>query len=430
VAQYTHCAELSDWEDHWGGQGPIVPLLINSLKEAVIHGLLGALAGGAIGLLGGGIGVAIGAAVGGYIGFSYGFVEGFCDQWLNWRLICVQRDQCAIGHVAWIETMANKFGDDPIDWLFDNDLSFNLRLLPYTKKEFPRDGPAHDYGLDKIVADPFPAATLLRKPRKADGTEWDLSYKGYSGDDKPNHPGSRWTLHSEIEGNGMQTLCSIAKVLAILAPLTAVLGPIAGAVAGAVEGAVKGYNWAHDGCKKSCSVPIFCDIVCFLAGVVAAVVAGVIGAVLGAILGAIPGMGAVFLGAGLSLFVRHNGDFSDVQNDPASGNIEDEDCVIVWGDEVYDAGHSDGWVEIHPVRHLQKVTQRAPTADTTTDGFRVDPFKADVNKIWTDWCNGVMTAYDPKTKGAQQDPVNMWCLHPLVDGCRKHDEGPHDGGPH
>lgn len=425
MAQYTHCKELSDWKGHWGGQGAVLPLLINSFKQAVITGLLGAAAGGAIGLVGGGIGAAAGAALGGYIGFSYGFVEGFCDQWLNWRLICVKRDRCAIGHVDWIETMANKFGDDPVDWLFDNDLSFNLRLLPYTKEEFPRDQNQPEHGLDKIVADKFPAATLLRKPQNADGSDWDLEYKGYSGTDRPNHPGGRWTLHSEIEGNGMETLCAIAKVLAILGPLTGALGVVAGAVVGAVEGAVNGYNWAHDGCKKGCKIPIFCDIVCFLAGVVAAVVAGIIGLVLGAIAGAIPGFGAVFLGSIISLFVRHDGEFSDVANDPDSGNIEDEDCVAVWGDQVYDAGHADGWVEIHPVRHLQKIHEPPPNEATGTPGFGDDPFKAQVQAFWDKWCNGIATANDPGTKGAQQDPPNIWCLHPLVDGCRKHDEGPH-----
>jgi hypothetical protein len=424
MAQYTHCAEFSDWDSHWGGQGPIVPLLINSLKQAVIGMFVGAAAGGAIGSLGGGFGAAVGAAAGAYIGFSYGFVDGFCDQWLNWRLICVKRDQCAIGHVAWIETMSNKFGDDPIDWLFDNDLSFNLRLLPYTKEEFPREGAAQTYGLEKIENDPFPAAELLKKP------PFDLEYKGYSGDDKPDHPGGRWTLHSEIEGNGMQTLCSIAKVLAVLAPLTAVGGVVAGAIVVGFEAASKAYNWVHDGCKKACGIPILCDVVCFLAAAVAAVVAGVVGAVVGAIVGAIPGMGAVFLGALISLFFRHDGEFSDVANDPASGNIEEEDCVIVWGDQVYDAGHSDGWLEIHPVRHLQKVTQPAPGEATSTPGFREDPFKTTVTTTWNSWCDGIANANDPGTKGAQQDPTNIWCLHPLVDGCRKHDGGPHDGGPH
>jgi hypothetical protein len=421
MAQYTHCAEFSDWENHWGGQGPLLPLLINSFKQAIITGFLGALAGGAIGIFGGGLGIGIGAGIGGYLGFSYGFVEGFCDQWLNWRLICVKRNQCAIGHVDWIETMANKFGDDPIDWLFDNDLSFNLRLIPYTKEEFPRDQNAPEYDLGHIVADPFPAATLLRKPQQ-NGTDWDLSYNGYSGSDRPNHPGGRWTLHSEIEGNGMATLCAIAKVLAILAPLAAVLGPIAGAIALAVEAAVHTYNWVHDGCKKVCGIPILCDIVCILLAVAAAVVAAVVGAVVGAIVGSIPGLGAVFIGALISLFVRDDGKVSDV--DPDSGTIEDEDCVAVLGDEVYDAGHGDGWVEIHPVRHLQKIPKPAPGEATGTPGFRTDPFVTEVQTFWDTWCDAIRTAHDPGTKGAQQEPPNMWCLHPLVDGCRKHEQPP------
>jgi hypothetical protein len=424
MAQYTHCAEFSDWDSHWGGQGPIVPLLINSLKQALITAFLGATAGGAIGSLGGGIGALIGVAVGGYVGFSYGFVDGFCDQWLNWRLICVKRDQCAIGHVAWIETMSNKFGDDPIDWLFDNDLSFNLRLLPYTQGEFPREGPAKPHGLSAIESDGFPAAELLKKP------PFDLDYKGYSGTDRPDHPGGRWTLHSEIEGDGMQTLCTIAKVLAVLGPLTAAAGVVAGAIVVGVEAASKAYNWVHDGCKKICGVPIFCDIACFVIAAAAAVVAGVIGAAVGAVLGAIPGMGAVFLGALASLPLRHNGEWSDVQNDPKSGNIEEEDCVVVLGDQVYDAGHSDGWLEIHPVRHLQKVTLTPPLRATTAPGFDSDAFRTEVKTTWDTWCDAVKKGNDPATKAAQDDPKNIWCLHPLVDGCRKHDEGPHNGGPH
>lgn len=428
MAQYTHCAELSDWEKHGGRQGAIKPLLANAFKQALVTGVVGAGAGGAIGVVGGGLGIAIGAGIGGYIGFSYGWVEGFCDQWLNWRLICVKRDQCAVGHVDWIEGVSNKFGDDPIDWLFDNDLSFNLRLIPYTKKEFPRGQATPVYDLAQIVADPFPAADLLHKPRRADGTEWDLSYKGYGS--RPNHPGGRWTLHSEIEGNGMHTLCAIAKVLAILGPLAAALGVVAGAIAGAVEGAAKGYKSAHDECKKGCSVPILCDIVCVILGVLAAVIFGIIGLVLGALAGLlIPGMSAVFFGAVLSLFVRHDGDFSDVAVNPESGNITEEDCVVIKGDQVYDAGHEEGWVEIHPVRHLQKITrplqkitdQVPPQEATGTLGFRADPFKSEVKTFWDRWCHALETADDPSTKAAQDEPPNMWCLHPLIDGCRKHE---------
>jgi hypothetical protein len=448
MAQYTRCVEFDDFKNHWQGssQNPAAPLFFNALSKAFVYMIVGALGGAALGVLGGGVGAIAGAALGAYIGFSYGFVEGFCDQWLNWRLICVKRNQCGIGRVAWIETVAAKFAHDPIEWLFDNDLSFNLRLVPYNGKvqvggswrvEFPRDDTSITYGLSTIVddptaLDPFPAAELLRKPRKADGTEWDLSYKGYEGGAKPDHPGGRWTLHSEIEGNGMETLCTIAKVLAILGPLTAALGVVAGAIGGAVYGAVKGYQLAHDGCDDVCGIPILCDVVCFIAGVVAAVVGAIVGANVGAIAGAIPGLGAVILGGLLSTVIRHNGQFTDVANDSDSGNIEEEDCVFIKGDQVYDAGHEEGWVEIHPVRQLQKICSHqaflqpgeqydpacCPSAPTGSTRFTSPQFISDVNAFWERWCGAYEDADDPGTKGAQEDPPNLWCVHPLIDGCR------------
>jgi hypothetical protein len=434
MAQYTRCVEFDDFKSHWQGssQGAVAPLFFNAFTKAFVYMIVGALAGAGIGALAGdGIGAVIGAAGGAYIGFSYGFVEGFCDQWLNWRLICVKRDQCAGGHVAWIETMEAKFGHDPIEWLFDNDLSFNIRLLPYSGKkqagsdalEFDRNDTSVTYGLDRIAADPFPAAEVLRKPRKSDGTDWDLSYKGYEDGAKPDHPGGRWTLHSEIEGNGMQTLCTIAKVLSILGPATAALGVVAGAVGGAIYGAVKGYQWAHDGCKKACGIPILCDVVCVIAGIVVGAIAAFIGANLGAIAGAIPGLSQVIIGGLISTIIRHNGQFTDVANDPDSGHIEDEDCVFVLGDEVYDAGHEDGWVEIHPVKHLQKVTEPSPDAATGSAGFRQTPFVSEVRTFWDHWCTELGKARDPVTKAAQEDPTNMWCAHPLVDGCREEGGG-------
>src|SRR5437016_5551059 len=118
MAQYTHCVAFDDFKNHWQGssQGPVAPLFFNAASEAIKDMLLGALAGGAIGLLAGPGGLIVGAGLGAWVGFGWGFVEGFCDQWLNWRLICVNRDQCAGGRVAWIETVAGKFEEDPIEW--------------------------------------------------------------------------------------------------------------------------------------------------------------------------------------------------------------------------------------------------------------------------------------------------------------------------
>jgi hypothetical protein len=439
--QYTKCVEFDDFKSHWQGssQGAAAPLFFNALSQAFVYMILGALAGAGLGSLIPGIGTLVGAAWGAYTGFSYGFVSGFCDQWLNWRLICVKRDQCAGGRVSFIETVEAKFGHDPIEWLFDNDLSFNLRLSPYNGKkvvnghfqpQFPRDG-SEEYGIASISNDPFPSADVLRKPREADGTEWDLSYEGYEGGEKKNHPGGRWSLHCEIEGNGMDLLCTIAKVLAFLGPLGGALGVIGGAILGAIYLGSKAYQAVHKGCKKVCKIPILCDVVCFLAAAAAAIVAGFIGLWLGAVGGAIPGLGAVVFGGLLGAIFRHNGSFDDVKNDPDSGTIEEEDCVFVFGDEVYDGGHEEGWVEIHPVKHLQKVCSRAefledkdftgaeccPGAPTDSTRFKDLNFIAEVKQFWARWCGELTKANDPATQVAQQDPRNIWCLHPLIDGC-------------
>jgi hypothetical protein len=445
--QYTHCAQYEDFKAHWQGayQSPVLPLILNGLIEALKHGPLLFIIGAAAGAIGGPLGSLIVGLLFAYYGFSYGAIKGFCEQWLNWRLICVQHDQCAVGRVAWIEPPGGKFAHDPIEWMFDNDLSFNLRLLPYSGKkrtpagnvelEFPKDG-GPDYILDKIVKDGFRASELLRKPLRADGSQWDLEYNGYEGKEHPDHPGGRWTLHCEIEGNGMQTLYDIAKALAWIAPILGMGGAVAGAIAGAAYGAVKGYNAVHDGCKKICKIPIVCDVVCFVAAAVAGAAAAYAGAVVGAALGVLPGVAPILISGLLSLPFRDNGNWQDV--DPDDGEINEQDCVVVLGDHVYDAGHPEGWVEIHPVKHMQRVCPTegffnddaytpdcCPSALTGSPQFLSDPFKTEVNKYWDDWCEGVREGRKPQTQALQAEPQNWWCLHPLVDGCKKPAEVPH-----
>lgn len=432
MAQYTTCASYGDFKKHGRAQDPLLSVAVNGLVEGLKKA---ALAGGILGLLGtigGPLGVLIMALLGGYYGFTYGFINGFCDQWLNWRLVCINKDQCAIGRVAWIEWPGEKFFDDPIEWLFDNDLSFNLRLVPYNGKivgpggsvpEFLRDV-EKDYGIGQIQKDGFPAAQLLGRP-----ANWDLSWEGYEGTDNPNHPGGRWTLHCEIEGNGMKVLCDWAKGLAVIAPALGALGAAAGAIAGATYLAVKTYKAVRSGCKKVCKIPILCDIVCFIVAAAAAAAAAVVGAFLGALLGVIPGLAPLLIGALVGLAFRHNGEFNDV----GSGNIEDEDCVAVWGDHVYDAGHSKGWAEIHPIKHLQKIcghaefdgankydTDCCPSALTSPDLdslFQSAALRNDVQSFWDRWCKAIAEGKQAETIDKQDEPELWWCLHPVIDGC-------------
>lgn len=434
----TECRHYEEFKDHWQGasQSPVVPLTLNAFTEALKHVPLVASMGALAGAIGGPLGSLIVALLAAIIAFSYGFVKGFCDQWLKWRLVCVQRDQCAGGQVAWIEPPGGKFANDPIEWMFDNDLSFNLRLTPYNGQqpvgggiglEFPPDGGA-GYGVGAIDADAplFSSAKLLQMPKQAGGADWHVPYKGYDGTDKPDNPGGRWTLHCEIEGNGMETLCSIAKALAWVAPLLSAAGAVAGAIVGAVYGFTKVYEAIHKACKKACKIPILCDIVCFVVAAVPAVVAGYVGAIVGAVIGAIPGVAPLLIAGLISIPLRENGSWDDVANDPESGTIEEEDRVFVFGDQVYDAGHSDGWVEIHPVKHLQKMCSHetpncAPAEVTGAPRFRSPAFVAEVKTFWDTWCGAVTLGRSAATLTAQQQPSNWWCLHPAVDGCRAAD---------
>src|SRR5262249_17330148 len=149
--------------------------------------------------------------------------------------------------------------------------------------------------------------------------------------------------------------------------------------------------------------------VCVIVGIAGAVAGALVGIVAGAIAGATPGLGQVLLGGIIGLFARDNGSFKDVENDPESGNIEEDDCVFVFGDQVYDGGHTDGWLEIHPVKHFQLVCNHVefdknadsndpnccPGAPTDSPTFKSAQFKADVKAFWDRWCNAIATSRDP-----------------------------------
>lgn len=438
--RYTKCAPLADYDNHapanWS-QGPVLPMLLNALKQGAVFGALGAVVGAA--LFGAIAGAAVlGAIVLGLIFFNYAFVDGFCDQWLNWRLICVERDTCAMGRVAWIETVDKKFENDvvSIEYLFDNDLSFNLRLMPFNgivgknpdgtnKYEFEKDDDATKFGIDEIVggkAKDYPSARLLKA-----GKDLGKSYAGYESADKPDHPGGRWTMHCEIEGDGMRTLCTIAKVFAVLGPFGQGLGAVAGGLYIGGVLAKKVYDAVSDGCKKVCKIPILCDIVCFVVAAAAAAVTFVAGASVGAVVGALPGIGPLAIGGLLSLLARRDGRWADVANDPESGSIEEGDCVIVSGDEVYDAGHDPSWAEIHPVTHLQKMCAVRDAEDARTDCceglLKDDPrfgsadHVAYITRLWDSWCRGVKEGYKPEVIRSQSSAVHSWSIHPLIDGC-------------
>jgi hypothetical protein len=433
--RYTKCAPLDDYNKHSpNGQTATTPLL-NGLKQGAIFGALGAGIGALLG------GPALALLIG-LIAFNFAFIDGFCDQWLNWRLICIQASTCAMGRVANIETVDKKFQgsafEGPIEYLFDNDLSFNMRMMPFNGRqngtwEFEWDDLNTKYDLDTIINAGFPSGDLL-----AAGKALGKAFKGYEGDKRGDHPGGRWTMHCEIEGNGMQTLCTIGKVLAALGPVGVVIAAAVVAVAVAISAAKKTYDAVSKACKKACKIPIFCDILCFVAAAVAAVVAGIVGFFVGLVIGLIPGVGPLLAAGALGLLFRQNGDWKDVQNDPESGNIERNDCVIVMGDEVYDAGHEEGWAEIHPVIHLQKTCATEALIDGSdlccigeltksafyTDKLEKEKFKQKVKTTWAEWCKAVKEGYNPTVIKTQARAEHIWFVHPLVDGCAVGDKPP------
>src|SRR5262249_28257478 len=131
------------------------------------------------------------------------------------------------------------------------------------------------------------------------------NYEGYEPEQKPNHPGGRWSMHCEIEGDGMYTLCSTAKTLALLGPIIQPVGALVGGGFLAVQIASSTYDAVHSGCRKACSIPILCDIVCFFTAALAAAtlfVAGLIVAPL--VLFAIPGLAPLAAAAVLGLLAR------------------------------------------------------------------------------------------------------------------------------
>jgi hypothetical protein len=161
--QTTHCIAKAEFDSFWnvGGQtqNPAVSQIVSGALQAAKTAFIGALIGAGIGAaLSGGSAAGFGALVGGAFGLSLGFVNGFCDQWLNRRLICLTpQDQCILGTIANIDPVASK---PFFERLFDNDLSMNVRLLPYDATEFPWDK-AGDYDWTRMQTDGFPAAALV-----------------------------------------------------------------------------------------------------------------------------------------------------------------------------------------------------------------------------------------------------------------------------
>src|SRR5438132_4448780 len=359
--QYTHCT------DSYDGMCGLLP----DLWYALGHALVGALIGSGLGALLSGIfgpgAVLFGAA----LGFTYGFFDGLCDRFHNHRLLCIEHDQCAVGKIVFQEPASAKSGFDAID----NDYSLNLLLTPHVSTDTR----------DSVRNDGLQGYHLLRQRFV------DLSYQGYV--DVPSDylsrftgdigtaikegAGGKWSLHCEFEGSRLHYICSYGEGFA----------PLAAAAA------VGAYFACGDG----------------LWGLLCALLALLL---------------IMLISFGLGWAAGGDGSPADSAVDPNSGTVEDGDCIVVSGDLVYDAGHCEGWHEIHPVKYLQKIEgavgdpDRPSAAQACVQGNLDDPaFRSIATDFINRWCEQLKQAAGARTKAAQQLPENSWYLHPAIDGC-------------
>lgn len=324
----------------------------------------------ALGILAGALGIVaiVAAAIGGAAIPGLGVVAGFlfvaaifelCAFLHGGKLICIQENSCTIGRIMeLIPVGADKSGFEKID----DDFTFNILPSPHSPVEL----------LSEItMSDAFQGPFLVAQPQS---TDLGLPFAGESVQ-FTDIPHDTEVFHVEVKGCRVHDVCAVLMVLSFGAPIVAAI----------------------------CSIPLIGWIVCLIAAAIwLAITAAAVG---------------------IAWAAAHNGDINDVY-DPAAGDLTAADpttgaggdVVLVRGDWCYDAGHS-GWNEIHPIRHVQKLT---PDVDAKfrgmakADAVLVQEFKKQVLDVW---CFHVGQASDPLVGAEQKKPANRWHIHPQIDGC-------------
>jgi len=315
---------------------------------------------------------------------------------LHGKLVCLDRDRCAIGHVAGFETVDDKSFPDTID----NDFSINLLLSGWGLESFTYQSKKEGYELVANSASPGSQGYLIKEqagmplPRESDADSWHLK------DDKGNpilhserYAGTfvkfpdkhyisynppEWlrgapyevpVLHCEIEGERAHLVCSVLDQLSHPLP----------------------------GMREFCEANWFTRALCKIA--------------------------QWFLTPAIApaLVTAWAAGSNDNRDYMGAGSLAKGDLVAISGRWVYDAGH-DGQNELHPVKTVQKVPEdsaeeaddlerwcrrigEAPTGDT---GTSADPLTVDQETVATE----------------QRQPWSRWVLHPDIDGCRRREEPP------
>jgi hypothetical protein len=350
--QYTSCISPSS---HLGKQYAQIVILA---------------AAAALAMLAMGAGFAPGVAV-----VALTAIVTYCRWWLYDRLVCLDggKDVCAIGLVIGVEPPSEKSGLDS----FDTDYSVNLMLAGTSigddqataQATFQGDLITNQLGGVKFPINETPGFTG-HAVFDADTAGTIKGIMGKSDDfsdseeklvdqlvDQLHLPHRTAVLHVEFEGGGVYDLMLAAIAALAIATAAAVL----------------------------CALGIIGFIACLVLSLIAAAVTGI-----GALVG-----------------LSDTGNPNDVNAN--LGELHPmQDWLVVQGSWVYDSAH-EGWNEIHPIKHCQRIT-----ADEATEEGR------------RRWCEAIGTAQQPATVTAQSDPPNLWQVHPSVDGCRPSDTG----GPH
>lgn len=295
-------------------------------------------------------------------------VLAYCRWWLYDRLICLGGDVCAVGRLLTVEPPSGKSGLDA----FDTDYSINLLLAP------------HNIGANQatVEGDGLQGRLIANQQAIKDlGIEFEGETSRLTNSDPPSA-----VLHAEFEGGGVYKLMLVC--LALLGYLTA--ATIAAAII--------------------CAIPIIGWIACLIISLIFAAIAGAI------------------LAVGMANALNDTGNPADASEN--LGNLEQgKDLLVVKGTWVFDSAH-EGWNEIHPIKHCQRIglwesswekafdtIRNQVPAGTTVDAMTYVKF----------WCDAIASAGSPLTVGEQAKPQNQWTIHPLIDGCEPRD--PHDDPP-
>jgi hypothetical protein len=276
------------------------------------------------------------------------------------KLICIEDGACTIGRLMKNHPVgSDKSGFEEMD----DDFTMDILPSPHSPRETL---------VEMTGSDTAQGRFLLPQPASSNHG---LGYAGVSIQCE-GIPHETEVFHVEVKGCRVHDVCNVLKAMSFGAPVVGFV----------------------------CSIPVIGWIAC---AIVAAVWLAITAAAVA-----------------IAWASTHVGHINDVY-DPAAGTLEPADrfgnggdVILVRGDWVYDEGH-DGWNEIHPIKVVLKLTDVVDArfrgmdkADTNL----VDEFRKEVLEPW---CFRVGQAADPLVRDAQQDAINRWYIHPVIDGCTR-----------